>query len=78
VSTVPARHRERYYGSTRKLSTITPEFCPRCTGINVHVHLEILSIMSRNTHTHDGPAYQAALLALAGGAIRDMRIVEGV
>jgi uncharacterized protein (DUF1330 family) len=28
--------------------------------------------------THDSPAYQAALAALAGGAIRDLRIVEGV
>jgi uncharacterized protein (DUF1330 family) len=26
---------------------------------------------------HDGPAYQEALAALAGGAERDMRIVEG-
>lgn len=28
--------------------------------------------------THDGPAYQAALKELAGGADRDIRIVEGV
>lgn len=28
--------------------------------------------------THDSPAYQEALAALAGGAERDMRIVEGV
>lgn len=27
---------------------------------------------------HDGPAYQKALAALEGGAIRDFRIVEGV
>ncbi len=27
---------------------------------------------------HDSPAYQAALAALDGGAIRDMRIVPGV
>jgi uncharacterized protein (DUF1330 family) len=27
--------------------------------------------------THDSPGYQAALKALAGGAERDMRIVEG-
>jgi uncharacterized protein (DUF1330 family) len=27
---------------------------------------------------HDSPGYQAALKALAGGADRDMRIVEGV
>lgn len=28
--------------------------------------------------THDGPAYQAALKALGDGAVRDLRIVEGV
>ena len=28
--------------------------------------------------THDGPAYQAALKALAGGADREIRIVEGM
>jgi uncharacterized protein (DUF1330 family) len=28
--------------------------------------------------THDGPGYQAALKALAGGADREIRIVEGL
>jgi uncharacterized protein (DUF1330 family) len=28
--------------------------------------------------THDSPAYQAALKALGDGAVRDLRIVEGV
>ena len=28
--------------------------------------------------THDGPAYQSALAALDGGAVRDLRIVSGV
>ncbi len=28
--------------------------------------------------THDSPAYQEALQALSDGAVRDMRIVEGV
>jgi uncharacterized protein (DUF1330 family) len=28
--------------------------------------------------THHSPAYQAALAALAGGAVRDLRIVAGV
>lgn len=27
---------------------------------------------------HDSPAYQAALVALGDGAVRDLRIVEGV
>ncbi len=30
------------------------------------------------TATHDSPAYQEALAALAGGAERDLRIIEGV
>jgi uncharacterized protein (DUF1330 family) len=30
------------------------------------------------TATHDGPAYQEALRALGTGAVRDIRIVEGV
>jgi uncharacterized protein (DUF1330 family) len=30
------------------------------------------------TRTHDSEAYQAAIRALAGGADRDIRIVEGV
>ena len=47
---MPARHRERYSNSLQKLSTITPEFCPRCAGISVHVDLETLSTVSRNTH----------------------------
>jgi uncharacterized protein (DUF1330 family) len=28
--------------------------------------------------THDSPGYQAALAALDGGAVRDLRIVSGV
>jgi uncharacterized protein (DUF1330 family) len=28
--------------------------------------------------THDSPAYKAALVALEGGVVRDMRIVPGV
>lgn len=30
------------------------------------------------TATHDSPAYQEALQALGDGAVRDMRVVEGV
>ncbi len=30
------------------------------------------------TAAHDSPGYQAALKALAGGAVRDLRVVEGV
>jgi uncharacterized protein (DUF1330 family) len=28
--------------------------------------------------THDSPAYKAALAALAGGVVRDLRIIPGV
>ena len=28
--------------------------------------------------THDSPSYQEALIALKGGVVRDLRIVEGV
>jgi hypothetical protein len=48
VSIMPAWHRERYYGSVRKTSTITPEFCPRSNGIAVHDALESLYFISRN------------------------------
>lgn len=34
--------------------------------------------VARAVAAHDTPAYQEALRALAGGADRDMRIVEGV
>jgi len=50
LSTIPARHRERYSGSLRKLSSISPEPCPRSPGITVHVALETLSSISRNMH----------------------------
>ena len=48
LSTVPPRHRDRYSGALRILSTITPEFCPRPAGISVHITLETLSVISRN------------------------------
>ena len=48
VSTMPARHRERYSSSLRNLSTITPESCPPSNGLSVHDALESLSTMSRN------------------------------
>ena len=39
--------------------------------------IEFESLEAART-THDGTAYQAALRALGDGAIRDVRIVEGV
>jgi uncharacterized protein (DUF1330 family) len=34
--------------------------------------------VERAIAVHDGPGYQAALAALDGGAVRDVRIVSGV
>jgi uncharacterized protein (DUF1330 family) len=34
--------------------------------------------VDRAISTHDSPAYQEALQALGDGAVRDMRVVEGV
>ena len=34
--------------------------------------------VERAVATHDSPAYQEALAALEGGAVRDLRIVAGV
>ena len=53
VSTMPARHRERYSSSLRNLSTITPESCPPSNGITVHDALESPSTMSRNNHASE-------------------------
>jgi uncharacterized protein (DUF1330 family) len=41
------------------------------------VIIEFESLEAART-THDGSAYQAALRALGDGAVRDVRIVEGV
>jgi uncharacterized protein (DUF1330 family) len=41
------------------------------------VVIEFESVAAANA-AHDSPGYQAALAALAGGAERDIRILEGV
>ena len=53
--------------------------------MNVNASANVLAACKPWTRTeiaaraaHDSPAYQEALAALAGGADRDMRIVEGV
>jgi hypothetical protein len=48
LTTNPARHRERYSISSRKVFTMTPEPCSRSAGINVHVVVETAFTMSRN------------------------------
>ncbi len=51
MSTTPARHRDRYSAATPHLSTIAPECCPRSTGNHVHVVVETLSFIRRNTQS---------------------------
>ncbi len=41
------------------------------------VLLEVVSVEAARA-AHDGPGYQEALRALAGGADREIRIIEGV
>jgi uncharacterized protein (DUF1330 family) len=47
-------------------------------GIQQRVVLIEFDSVEQAIATHDSPAYQEALRALAGGADRDIRIVEGV
>jgi hypothetical protein len=55
LSTIPARHGERYPGSLRKLSTIRPYARPRPVGISVHDALESLSFIRRNNQSEEQP-----------------------
>jgi uncharacterized protein (DUF1330 family) len=47
-------------------------------GIEQRVVLIEFDSVDQAVATHDSPGYQEALRALAGGADRDIRIVEGV
>lgn len=47
-------------------------------GLNQRTVLIEFESVAQASAAHDSPAYQEALKALAGGAERDMRIVEGV
>lgn len=47
-------------------------------GIQQRVVLIEFDSVEQAVATHDSPAYQEALRALAGGADRDIRIVEGI
>jgi uncharacterized protein (DUF1330 family) len=46
-------------------------------GLNQRVVIIEFDSVEKAISTHDSPGYQEALKALAGGAERDMRIVEG-
>jgi|SRR5579864_4733174 len=48
------------------------------SGLQQRVVVIEFDSVEQATATHDSPAYQQALKALAGGADRDIRIVEGV
>ncbi len=47
-------------------------------GINQRVVVIEFDSVQQATSAHDSPAYQAALKELGNGAIRDIRIVEGL
>lgn len=47
-------------------------------GLNQRTVVIEFDSVAQAMATHDSPAYQEALAALAGGAERDIRIVEGV
>jgi uncharacterized protein (DUF1330 family) len=48
------------------------------SGVAQRVAIIEFDSVSQAVATHDGETYQAALKLLAGGAVRDLRIVEGV
>jgi uncharacterized protein (DUF1330 family) len=47
-------------------------------GMNQRVVVIEFDSVQQATSAHDSPAYQAALKELGNGAIRDIRIVEGL
>lgn len=47
-------------------------------GINQRVVVIEFDSVAQATAAHDSPAYQAALKELGDGAVRDIRIVEGL
>jgi len=47
-------------------------------GVKERTVLIEFDSVERAVATHESPAYRAALVALAGGAVRDMRIVAGL
>lgn len=47
-------------------------------GLNQRVVVVEFDSLQQALAAHDGPGYQEALKALGDGAVRDMRIVEGV
>lgn len=47
-------------------------------GMNQRVVVIEFDSVQKATSAHDSPAYQAALKELGNGAIRDIRIVEGL
>lgn len=47
-------------------------------GINQRVVVIEFDSVAQATTAHDSPAYQAALKELGDGAVRDIRIVEGL
>jgi uncharacterized protein (DUF1330 family) len=47
-------------------------------GLKERIVISEFPSMEKALAAHDSPAYQAALRALGNGAVRDLRIVEGL
>jgi uncharacterized protein (DUF1330 family) len=47
-------------------------------GLNERIVISEFPSVEQALAAHDSPAYQAALRALGDGAVRDLRIVEGL
>ena len=47
-------------------------------GLKERIVISEFPSVEKALAAHDGPAYQAALKALGDGAVRDLRIVEGL
>jgi uncharacterized protein (DUF1330 family) len=48
------------------------------SGMKERIVITEFPSVAQATAAHDGPAYQEALKALGDGAVRDIRIVEGM
>ena len=48
------------------------------TGLKERIVISEFPSVAQAVAAHDSPAYQAALKALGDGAVRDLRIVEGL
>jgi uncharacterized protein (DUF1330 family) len=64
-------------GGGRFLARATPAKAYEA-GLELRTVLIEFDSVEKAMATHDSPAYQAALVALDGGVVRDLRIVPGM